>query len=425
MSEVVNFIEVIKACEAASGAGSKEVIQNVLRTLNFEGRRLVKLAQNPYIIFGVKKIIRPDNYAEIDNYIQPFFTLLGNLTSRELTGNAAKNAVTEILRTYTAETALYLERVIEKNLRAGFSADTYNKVWPTDTIPTFEVMKAQKFPEEFEKEITYPCLAEHKLDGIRTIAIVYTDSINYFNRSGKEEETINGLFDKELFELRKLVGYDFVIDGERYGENFKRTVNAKREGDDDAKSDLKYYAFFMMPIQDWIAKKTKITMQENRTNLEKLITEINSDKLTTPFACIVYSYSDVLKCCNYAIDTEKVEGLILKKLSSPYIWDRDMAWCKVKRFHDVNAKIINFYYGKKKTRLEHTIAGVECSAELEDGTPVQFKVGSGFSDNDRADMLANQEEWLKKTLLIKYQEVSIAANKKIASLRFTTFERTI
>jgi hypothetical protein len=61
-------------------------------------------------------------------------------------------------------------------------------------------------------------------------------------------------------------------------------------------------------------------------------------------------------------------------------------------------------------------------AFLESGERVEFNVGSGFSDDQRADMKANPQKWLDATHVIKYQEVSRSKSKSVASLRFCTYE---
>ena len=143
----------------------------------------------------------------------------------------------------------------------------------------------------------------------------------------------------------------------------------------------------------------------------------------------VRDYSDMMQYCNDAIDlpenaARKIEGLILKNWDSVYTWDRTFAWTKVKRFYDVDARIVGFYPGRPKSRLADTVGGVNCVAFLESGERVEFNVGSGFSDEDRADMKANPQKWLDSVHVIKYQEVCRSKSKDVASLRFCTYEHS-
>lgn len=423
----MNFVEVLKECEAAGGAGTKKTIQAALAKLDVDGRRLMAYAMDPYKVFGVKKFDRPSAHALVDSDLALFFQMLDSLASRRITGDTARAAVTAHLSSFTAVTASYLERVIDKDPRAGFSADTFNKVWKDEKIPTFEVMLADKCEdtEDFEKYITFPCLADVKYDGQRTIAIVKQGyPVEYRARSGKESEHLNGLFDSELQLIRETVGYDFIMDGEAFASDFTETINAKKAGNDAAKKNLKLRCFFMMPLHQWIAQKTEITMAENRAALDKLLSSIQTvdQKVIISESKMVNDYHEMMEWCNYVIDELKQEGLILKELQAVYTWDRSFSWCKVKRFYDVDARIVGFYPGRPKSRLENTVGGVNCVAFLESGERVEFNVGSGFNDADREDMRVNPEKWLKATVVIKYQDVSRSKSKAVASLRFCTFE---
>lgn len=428
MYEVLNFVNVIKECEAAGGAGTKEIIKSALKKSNLVTQRLINEALNPYRVFGVRKFERkPDHfYATNDNHnIDGFFSVLDKLASRELTGKAAQTAVANVLCEFTLETASYLERIIDKDLKAGFSADTFNKIFPGNKIPTFEVMLADKCEdtEDFEKYVTFPCMADFKYDGERTIAIVKVTGVTYYSRSGKEATHVNGLFDEELMNIRAAEGYDFILDGERYASNFTETMNAKKSGNDEAKNNLRFRAFFMMPLTDWVAQSTQITMRQARATLEWRLKLSGCVKIVLSEGREVKDYHDMMEFCNEAIDKHGVEGLILKDWNATYQWDRTFAWTKVKRFYDVDARIVGFYPGRPKSRLADTVGGVNCVAFLESGERVEFNVGSGFSDEQRADMKANPQKWLDATHVIKYQEVTRSKSKTVASLRFCTYER--
>jgi len=427
----MNFVDVLKECQEANGAGSKKAIQAALAKLDENGRKLMRYAMDPYMVFGVKKFDRPKQHSSVDSSLDIFFELCDNLASRDLTGDAARAGVRGVLALFTKETASYLERVIDKDPRAGFSADTFNKVWPKDQIPTFEVMLADKCDdiEDFEKYITFPCQADYKYDGQRTIAIVrWGMPVEYRARSGKESEHLNGLFDDELMAIRAAVGYDFIMDGEAFASDFTETINAKKAGNDAAKANMKLRAFFMMPLNDWIAQKTSITMEQNRENLTDLLQD--TKKVVLSEGRIVTDYNDMMEYCNHVIDVHKQEGLILKELKAVYTWDRSFSWCKVKRFYPADARIIGFYYGRPKSRLENTIGGAIVAGWTEDGVYFETAVGSGFIDiktdktimPTRDEIMADLKSYIGKTAVIKYQEVSRTKSKKHASLRFPTIE---
>lgn len=454
-----NFAQVLSECERCGGEGSKKAIQAALSKLDETGRKLMWYMMNPYLTFGVKKYDRPLNYSDCDNAIEPFFEILDELASRKLTGNLARATVEKALGMFTKETANYLERVIEQDPRAGFSTETYNYVLlaealntDVDTVkkrmkkegiekfralpvweklvPSFDQQLAEKCEseEEFEQYVQFPCQADIKYDGTRAFAFVKAGMpVDYRARGGKPSEHLNGLFDEELQQIREAYGQDFVLDGETLASTFEETMNAKGSKNADAKKNLVFRAFFIMPLSDWIAQKTTITNRESRETLTKLLANLTKIKLTE--GRVVQDYADMVAYCNEVIDDEtkmktEREGLILKSEDAVYEWGRSYTWVKVKRFYDVDARIVGFYKGRAKTRLEHTIGGVNCIAFLENGTKVVFNVGSGFSDEHRADMLANPEKWLAGTHVITYQEVSKSKGKEDASLRFCTYSHT-
>lgn len=425
-----NFVNVIKACESASGAGTKKTIQAALSKSTEKTQALIHAAMDPYKVYGVRKLDPPLQYATYKDESSTqglaesnFLLTLTELAKRNLTGDAARAAVTECLGNFSKEDAEYYERIINKDLRAGFSASTFNKIFPKNPIASFEVMLADKCEdvEDFEKNIRFPCQADFKYDGERTIAFVKSDGITYYSRSGKEASHVNGLFDEELIAIHQIYGEDFVLDGERFASDFTETVNAKKSGNDEAKKNLRLRAFFLMPLTDWLTQKTTITMRANRKSLGALLNKARCKKIILSEGREVVDYADMMAYCNTAIDDHGVEGLILKDWDACYEWDRKMTWCKVKRMWDADCKIVGFYNGRPKSRLENTLGGINVIGYLEDGTYIECNVGSGFSDELRNEIWDNQKEWLNRTVVIKYQEVSKSKSKNAASLRFPIY----
>ena len=367
--------------------------------------------------------------------------MLEKLNARKITGNEARETVTRLLSHFTEESAKCVALIIDKDLQAGFSAETFNKIWPDDKIPVFDVMLADKCTteEEFEN-LNFPCLADIKYDGERNIAVVEEGKpVVYYSRSGKVAEHMNGLFDHELGLIRQYLGYDFVLDGERMARDYIETINAKKSGKDGeaAKANMIFRAFFLMPLTDWLAKKTTLTMGQNREFLSKLLMQHNirlgeagagPSKIILSDSVIVNSYSEMMRELDRVTThgfqgmPNGQEGLILKQLNATYQWDRSLAWCKVKKFYDVDMKAVSWEYGKKKNA--NVMGRVNFVGFLEDGTRVECGVGSGWSDEQRKDVAENWEQnWEGRVCVIKYQEVSKAKNATVHSLRFPTFER--
>jgi len=436
------FVRVLKECESAGGAGSKDVIKQSLITLDEDGRKLFEYAMDPFLVFGVKKFDEPQHFADTDACTDRFLELLDLLAARKITGNAAREWVTNILSQYTEDTAKYLSRVIDKDLQAGFSLETFNKIAAKEgwsLIRDFTVQLADKCADadEFERYITFPCQADVKYDGERNIAFQLLEESNfapagssYRSRSGKIAAHMNGLFDEELARIREYLGYDFVLDGERMAKDYIETINAKKSGAEGeaGKANMRFRAFFLMPLADWIAQKTEITTRQNREALQEILAACKCEKIILSEGREVTDYADMIAHCDevtapgFDNQPKGHEGLILKDWNSTYEWDRSHAWTKVKKFYDADARILSWELGKKRNAAR--MGRVNVGGWLEDGTYFECGVGSGWGDKDRDDCAANfDEKWLGKTVVVKYQEVSKGKNKDHASLRFPTVDQ--
>lgn len=465
-----NFVQVIKTCESAGGAGSKLVIREALATMDQIALRLIREGLNKYRVYGVKKFDAPKDlglmHVPRDPDFSKFFALLDALASRKLTGNAARDAVTATLAMHDEETAKYLTRIIDKDLDAGFSADTVNKVliaremggelkatlakidklldvkgirqfssfkiFP-ELVPTFEVQLADKpeSEEDYENQ-EYPCQADIKYDGERNVAIVrlgHPTPVIHLSRSGREADHMAGLFDEELLKMRAHLGYDFILDGERAASTFEATMNAKKTGENGAKDSMRIRAYFLMPLDHWLAQETDITMGQCRETLGKLLKDLKLQKIILSEGKIVHNHQEMMAYANEVIDDtsrpkSEREGLILKRLNEVYRWERNSAWMKIKRFYPVDLRVIGWYYGKPGSRLANVMGGVIVEGTDEKGKKIRTRIGSGFTDADRA----RPDSWKDITIEAEYQEMSQGALAKkaksdIFQLRFPTINR--
>jgi ATP-dependent DNA ligase len=77
-------------------------------------------------------------------------------------------------------------------------------------------------------------------------------------------------------------------------------------------------------------------------------------------------------------------------------------------------KVISFYKGKGRNK--DVLGGFVCEGEVE-GQQIITKVGSGFSDDMRKLIIANQDDWDGACVQVQYFEVT-----KKNSLRFPVFQ---
>jgi ATP-dependent DNA ligase len=206
-------------------------------------------------------------------------------------------------------------------------------------------------------------------------------------------------------------------------------MNAKKTGDSSAKGDMRIRAYFLMPLDHWLAQETDITMGQCRETLGKLLKDLDLKKIILSEGKIVHNHQEMMAYANEVIDDtsrpkSEREGLILKRLNEVYRWERNSSWMKIKRFYPVDLRVIGWYYGKPNSRLSNVMGGVIVEGTDENGKKIRTRIGSGFSDADRND----PNKWKDVTIEAEYQEMSQSATAKKAKsdiwqLRFPTINR--
>lgn len=431
------FIEAIRTAEAAKGKGSKQIKEEAIGSFDETGKKLVHEAMSPYRVFGIKKFDLPNTFSEEDDSPHVFFDLLDKLHDRDITGHAAKKAVTETLSKYTQDTAEILIRILKKDLKAGFSAETVNKVLTgqkkpkeNPVVPLFGVMLAEKLDEKRYKW-KYPLLAEAKYDGNRAIAICDNGEVNYFSRSGKPADHLDGLFDSEISELEKIAGEPIVLDGEALASSFTETQNARGSKNTAAKANMKFYVFDYMTLDEWINEQTIHSQITRSEILEGLIKQLANNVADGDVDALKLIKSQYKVCDDYEevygfyveMLEQGYEGLILKNPDALYEWDRSKAWVKWKPVFTFDGKIVDFYSGQEGTRLENSLGGIIVEGVDENGNEFTTECGSGFTDGERDVIWESRKVYLGRMVELEAQEMCKGENSDKYSLRFPVFKK--
>lgn len=409
---------------------------------------------NPFRVFGIRQYDAPQAFASTDPSYDAFFNLLDQLATRQLTGSAARNAVTATLGLYTEPTAKALARVLNKDLDCGANRDSFEKIYTDLAIPKFELMLASKI-EENAKTLTaeilfkkyglkFPVLAESKYDGNRLLAVIKRKAgglwdIEFLSRSGKPSTQYNQGIVDELIALAEATGNELVVDGEILAGSFQETMNAKGSGNTDAKNALNFYVFDWMTVAEWEANYCPRVQRVRSETLEAAVkgfTKLikSKYKICNSIQELKDFYAEVLAEGQNGDGTLNGlgEGLIVKNLDGFYEWDRSsvefdrktkqlvkaVGWIKWKPVIDLDLEIVGWEYGKG--RLSNTVGKVLLSGEDENGTKIEAACGSGFNDKQRAELLALAlaGKLCGKILCIEAQEICKAANSDVHSARF-------
>ena len=191
--------------ERIVATNSTKVKQEILEEYRDESllSRILYYAYNPHLNYYITgdALTDPASYEGkgISKALDPHDTILEDLISRKVTGHDARDRCDAVLAKLNYHDAIIFKRILNRDLRLGMGIKTINKVWK-GLIPEFGVMLCSPANEKTLDKMDYPCLAQLKLDGMRSVVIVNNDSVQVKSRSGKDIQ-LHGEFDEQFSKL--------------------------------------------------------------------------------------------------------------------------------------------------------------------------------------------------------------------------------
>lgn len=399
--------------------------------------RLCRDCYNPYVTYGIKQV--PTRFfegpEENENPWMDFIELLNRLSLRELTGNAGRDAIEQISERFDAiEWNDFCAPVLKRDLRAGISSTTVNKICKKTPyqIPVFACQLATN--SEGRPELTGNMRVEPKLDGVRVI-LVHDPAKGTvcYSRNGKvfenfkdiEEQVVRlvqSITDNAFSSIIDLKNNGFVLDGEVTGQSFQELMRQARRKENVNAGDSVFNIFDILPLSDF---------QKGQWNVP-LISRIELLDSLRPFLAHVPNL-DIVMGSYIEVDTVSgkkeleeyanaqieagYEGIMIKRLDSPYECKRTTSWLKYKPVYDYDLTVIGAEEGtgRNKGRLGALI----CSGE-DCGKRIIVNVGSGYSDEERKEYWDNKEEILGRTAVVLADAITKNQNGTY-SLRFPRF----
>lgn len=351
-----------------------------------------------------------DNTVDFNTAYDKFISLVNKLEKREITGNKAKEEFAKVFKQFDATTSSLFQKVIFKKA-IGVGVSTVNKVMGDGFIPTFKVMLAPNKLPNIVNDVSLPCYIQPKLDGFRC---VYHPDKGLVSRTGKviPNKRLEAYFEA-LFAVK-----DYVLDGELYSHEvgFNEIQSLLTTEDKAIPKGLKFTVFDAMPKDQWDNKSCKAPY-ENRI---KLVREIVYSMVATPKKVIDVVNETVESAQEIKINYKKhlnsgYEGSIIRSIDGKYLWKRATVKSgeilKLKPFKSVDVKIKDVYEGKRE--LGGVSGGITFAYN-----GVEVGCGSGFDQETLESMLKNKNDYIGKTVEIKYFEET-----EDGSLRFPVFVR--
>ena len=402
---------------------------------------LTKATYNPFVTFGVRKVPDTIGITGAENPWSEFNDLLVKLTKRELTGNAAQDAIQEMANRFDSdEWNTFCAPVIRRDLRAGISDKTINKICKKTEyeIPIFGCQLATN--SEGRPEMKGIKRLEPKLDGVRVLmVVVYNDAgecvTTCYSRNGKIfenffhiEKQVHENFIKLVRTIKDRYGSDFtkgfVFDGEVIGNSFQELMRQARRKENVQAEDSVFNVFDIIGLDDfrrghWNAQLHKRIMIlegmrpviDNMPNVE-LLPHIMVDLDTAAGKDQFHRY------CKDKV-AEGFEGVMIKDTNAPYECKRNTFWMKYKPTLTVDLTVVGLEEGTG--RNVGRLGALVCEGE-DDGKFIQVNVGSGFSDEDRDNYWRDSNLIIGRTAEILC-DVITQNQDGTYSLRFPRFVR--
>jgi hypothetical protein len=364
-------------------------------------REVIRLALCPFTQFYIRKI--PAYTPNTTNHAASLASILPalyDLKERIVTGNAAIDHLTSMLEAVSPDDAKVLERIIQKDLRAGFSASTSNKVW-MGLVHEYPVMLCSPFEQKLVDKIKWPATVQLKMDGMRFNAIVRDGKCEFRSRNGKEIQLLGNL-EQDFIDMAGVV--DCVFDGELLvmeGDKIldRQTGNGilnKANKGTISKADAAKVRATVWDIIPYVLFETgycDTPYSQRIDTLANLLATHEPEKVYLVQKTTVENIEEANAIFEkYLADGQ--EGIILKDLSGVWEDKRSKTQIKFKGELECDLRIVGIEEGTGK--YAGMLGAILC--ESADGV-IKVRVGSGFSDEQRKNL---GENIVDKIAAIKY-----------------------
>jgi ATP-dependent DNA ligase len=298
------------------------------------------------------------------------------------------------------------------------------KTWP-GAIAKFSVQLAESLESHHEagkgivigEPIDYPVRVEPKLDGLRCIAIKKDGVVTMFTRSGSPIETLPTIKSA----LESAPWDNFVLDGEAMGRDWNESasvVMSHKTAKDD--SGMVYNVFDAMAFDDWKDQENDSDLPSRMELVKELVEQVGSDHVVHVGGITAKDQGQLLAFYGKAIEGG-YEGIMVKKLSSPYIFKRSDSVLKLKPVATYEGVIVGHYEGNRGSKREGLWGGF--LVVMPNG--VVTKVGGGYNDKIRAEISIDPDGWIGKIIEVEGQPDPLTHNGLTSDgkIRFPVFIR--
>lgn len=415
-----------KLMETGSRIEKENLIENYIINVPMFIKTISFLCDSNIVTnLALKKIKKNLKDIEVDREIKNYTDFINYLTYEVSGTDESIKVIQNYIYKFPEDVQNFLIKVAIKNLKFGVTVVTLNKVLlklNMETIFQFNVQLAKSYKEFKNKELKKnpnvlgKFFITQKLDGLRFCVIKENGKVKAYSRQGKLQIGYNQILNE--FSSEKYPDNTFY-DGEVIAKNdtnlnsgdlYRKTMSITGSKSEN-KTDLDYFIFDIVPLQEFKNGKSKKIYSERRLDLEKL-----PDNEFIHVVPLLYSGYDITKIDEIGENAlaNNLEGIMINT-DSIYQAKRVKTLLKYKQVIDCDGVIKGVYEGtnKNKGKLGGLIITYKDS---------EINVGSGFSDYERETFWKNPDAIIGKIGWYQISEESTNKNSEETDVRFARWK---
>lgn len=441
-------IDLIHSLESTNSRNAKaELITEAYHAGNREFFYACRLAYDPLITFGVQKVPFIEEGDENDPgtfTFEDFLALAEKLRRRELTGNAAREAILDAAcRCHIGMWNDFYRRILRKDLRIGVETKTYNSILGPIAkndpdakqfmIPVLTAQLAEDGSGRNAKLLKGKKLIDTKLDGVRLLSILDKESGVVTQLTGRNGSP-NDRFTEIRQGLERIIPHlpgSVVLDGEVVAGSFQELMQQISRTTDLDTSTCRLALFDIIPLSDFMAGYCPISQMDRHKMLVELEVSGLLQKETDGRVFVLPKVlvdldteegrQEAARLTEEAIRAGFHEAVMYKDPDAPYEPGRRRPhWLKKKPFIEVSLSIVGFEEGDPDGKYAGTLGALVCRGHDMD-VEIETNVGSGLTDELRDQIWRNKEAYLGMIVEIRADALTLEQGASVHSLRFPRF----
>jgi ATP-dependent DNA ligase len=437
-----SLYSIITSLQQASGSNAKLAILQANKD-NELLKKYVEATLSPKINFYITK----KTFPKVDYHSKTMHSLsipiieeiVYLIAERHITGKAAHDWLSSLLKVQNNETQQLIEWMLLKDFRAGVGEALVSKVWPEFKFtPSYQrcSLMDEKITAHFSKPSTQ-MIVQEKMDGSFAYLIMDENGEpTLMTRNGsvypkefaKYISTTNGNYVlpvKNLVLVGELVGYKTnahynICENTLHDRKTSNGVlNSIQQGNENYNEVVEWWSFVCWDLLDkesFDKGQSDVTYERRLGQMKSLINE----HIPMQIEGVHHRYVDTLAEA-YEFYQEQLsqgkEGAVLKDLSSTWKDGTSKLNVKMKLAVDIDLVVTGFIQGTGKA--SGMLGALCCASSCE---KLVCDVGTGFTDEQRKDVWSRRHDWIGKVVQVKANDLLDSKGKETYSLFLPVFQ---